>query len=158
MKRTVPDKVSFPKGIVKYFAAEIKKKLPKEIAVIEVALAKSRQLNRSYQGKDKATNVLSFLYDKEHGEIIICPSVVRREARIQNHSFQYQMTWMIVHGMIHLAGMHHEKSEAIAEKVQKLERRILEKVFDLNSRKSQDTRIKNQAGTKKKTIHTVLNS
>ncbi len=106
----------------------ITKALPKEIAVISVPTQKSKVLNQVYRGKNTSTNVLSFYYDKSYGEIIVCPSVVREEAKKQGNTYTYQMTWMIVHGMLHLAGMHHEKSEFLAKNVEALEEQVLEKI------------------------------
>ena len=64
-----------------------------------------------------------------YGEIIVCPSIVRAEAKAQRHTYQYQMTWMIVHGMIHLSGLHHEQSEKLAEQIERLERKLLESIY-----------------------------
>ena len=64
-----------------------------------------------------------------YGEIIVCPAVIRREAKAQKHSFDYQMTWMILHGMIHLAGVHHERSQLTTERVEILEKNILQRFF-----------------------------
>ena len=44
----------------------------------------SRALNRRYRGRDRATNVLTFVYDDGaplEGDIVLCASVIRREAR-----------------------------------------------------------------------------
>jgi probable rRNA maturation factor len=89
----------------------------------------SASLNRAYRGKNKPANVLSFRYGKEYGEIIVCPAVIRREAQEQKRAFQYQMTWMILHGMIHLSGLHHEASAAAAKRVERLEQSILGILF-----------------------------
>ena len=115
--------------IVKIFSATLKKELPADISVVEVSEEESRRLNRAYRGMDKPANVLSFLYGKEYGEIIVCPSLIRREAKAQKNSYEYQMTWMILHGMIHLSGLHHEKSGNMAQRVGRLEDHILEKIF-----------------------------
>ena len=116
--------------IVKVVPSVLQKRLPKEIAVFELSASKSRALNRRYRKKDKAANVLSFWYSKEYGEIIVCPVVIRREARAQGHTYQYQMTWMILHGTIHLSGLHHEKSAAAAKKAEALEQKILGSLFN----------------------------
>ena len=59
----------------------LRKKLPKKVAVVLIDAKKSATLNAVYRGKRKATNVLSFCYDDTYGEILICASVVRREAK-----------------------------------------------------------------------------
>lgn len=108
----------------------LKKRLPKEIAVISLSPAKSRATNKRYRKKDKPTNVLSFRYSDEYGEILLCPAVIRREAREQGNTFDYQMTWMIVHGMLHLSGLHHETSAAREKKFVRVERSVLDKIFN----------------------------
>ena len=108
------------------------KKLPREVKLVEVSTQESGKLNLVYRGKKKAANVLSFRYGPGYGEILVCPEIIRQEARKQGHSYKHQMTWMIVHGMIHLAGLHHENSRALARKSELIERKILGKIsFDL---------------------------
>lgn len=104
-------------------------KLPEEVVVISLSPAKIRELNCVYREKDAPTNVLSFRYDGKYGEILVCPAVIRQEAKAGGNSFQHQMTWMVVHGMLHLAGLHHETSERAALRVEKLEQQIIKKMF-----------------------------
>lgn len=116
--------LSYYKKIVKYLPSSLRKKLPKEIAVVTMKEAESRRLNRIYRKKDKSTNVLSFRYDDTYAEILICPSVIRREAKKQGNTFDYQMTWMVVHGMLHIAGIHHEHSLAAVKRVEDFEKKF----------------------------------
>lgn len=113
------------KKIIKVFPKRFKKQLPKEAAVINISQARSRILHRTYFKKDTPTNVMSFRYDVNYGEILICPSVIKREAKRDGNTQHYQMTWMMVHGMLHLAGVHHEKSKSAARKFEALEARII---------------------------------
>lgn len=115
----------------KLFPATIQNKLPAQIAVVPVSARESLELNRRYRKKRKPANVLSFLYDREYGEIIVCPGLIRVEAKTQRHSFEYQMTWMIIHGMLHLAGVHHERSAAAAKRAARLEEEVLRKFQSL---------------------------
>lgn len=144
MKRTIivthSKNLSFSKKIVKNLPLAIRKQLPKEIAIIAVLPQESLRLNRQYRNKQKPANVLSFLYSPEYGELIICPTIIYREAKEQSNSQLFQMTWMIVHGMLHLAGMHHEASHAVAKKVERVEQTILSSMF---RRKIKNEKIKN---------------
>ena len=117
------------KKIVKILPEYVTKKLPEEVKVISIEEGESKTLNTRYRGKRHATNVLSFYYDKTYGEILVCESVIRREAKIAAHSYAFQMTWMIVHGMIHLSGLHHERSAVFAQRAATLEKRILNNFF-----------------------------
>ena len=121
----------------------------KKIADLEIDLAivgekKMKTLNRIWRGKDKATDVLSFESgqlakksksfvfaprDNFHlGEIIICYSVAASQAREDGHSLDKEMAVLLIHGILHLAGYDHEKSEKEAKKMFVLQKKIIKKV------------------------------
>ena len=114
--------------IQRLMAPALRKKLPKTVAVVLIDAKKSATLNAVYHGKRKATNVLSFRYDDTYGEILICPAIIRKEAKEQGNAQAFQMTWMIVHGMLHLAGVHHEKSARTERRAKSIEENILRKL------------------------------
>ena len=93
-----------------------------------VAEAEGRRLNRSYRGRDYATNVLSFPYAGQgagvSGDMVICAPVVAREAREQGKAVEAHYAHMIVHGLLHLQGMDHE-NEREARRMERREREIL---------------------------------
>lgn len=93
------------------------------------------ELNKTYRGKDGATNVLSFPFDAppglpaeaqepELGDVVICAAVVSREAQSQNKSPVAHWAHMIVHGSLHLLGYDHQ-TEGEAQKMESLEREVL---------------------------------
>jgi len=136
MKETIlhtSKNLSFARRIVKNLPQAVRRCLPAEIGIISVSAAESLRLNRRYRNKRTPANVLSFLYGKEYGEIIVCPAVIRREAKTQKHSFEYQMTWYILHGIIHLSGLHHEQSRATAQRAERLEKKIVYTIFKKKS-------------------------
>ena len=122
---TTQKSLSSSKDIVKNLPVDIQRRLPKEIVVIAVSEQESLKLNSRYRNKRKPTNVLSFLYGPAYGEIILCPLVIAKDAKKQGNTQVFQMTWMVLHGMLHLAGLHHEKSRVIAEKVERIEQEVL---------------------------------
>lgn len=124
----LPDRVEKIRSL---FPSALRSKLPREIRVISATEIVSRRLNRRYRAKDKPTNVLSFFYSPEYGEIIVCPAVIRVEAKTQANPLQYQMTWMVVHGMLHLSGVHHEHSRSAEARFQRIERRIMAGLFQI---------------------------
>ena len=75
-----------------------------------VGEAEGRRLNRSFRGKNTATNVLSF----DTGDIVLCHPVIRREARAQGKSLAAHYAHLIVHGCLHLRGYAHEKKRDAA--------------------------------------------
>ena len=86
-----------------------------------------RELNRTYRGRDYATNVLTFVYDDMQtlaGDIVICAPVVAREAREQRKSFDAHWAHIVVHGVLHLLGFDHENEEQ-ARTMEDRERKIL---------------------------------
>jgi probable rRNA maturation factor len=74
----------------------------------------SRTLNRRHRGKDRPTNVLSFVYDDEHGapggDIVLCAPVLRREAAEQGKPLAAHCAHLVVHGVLHLLGYDHERT------------------------------------------------
>lgn len=107
------------------FPKYVRRKLPLRIRVIAVSSRRSRLLNRVYRGKDRATNVLSFRYDSDYGEIVLCMPVIRMEARRARRSAKKETIRMVAHAMVHLAGIHHESSKRASEISERLEQKIL---------------------------------
>ena len=86
-----------------------------------------RDLNNRFRDKDAPTNVLSFPYDTEpvvSGDLVICPSVVAREATEQNKPLAAHYAHLTVHGMLHLQGWDHENDDD-AQAMEDEEREIL---------------------------------
>jgi probable rRNA maturation factor len=74
-----------------------------------------RTLNALYRGKEHATNVLAFVYDKAsriEGDIVLCVPVVRAEARAQGKTLADHCAHLVVHGMLHLQGYAHDTDRA----------------------------------------------
>ena len=67
----------------------------------------SRKLNKTYRKKDQPTNVLSFSLSKMVGEIFIDLETVKKEAEKFEMSFQKFVTFLFIHGLLHLKGMRH---------------------------------------------------
>ena len=98
-----------------------------EITIRLVEPDEGRSLNNEYRGKDYATNVLSFPYEKAPavlGDLVICPEVVAREATEQNKPLAAHYAHLTVHGMLHLQDWDHE-NEADARAMEDKEREIL---------------------------------
>ena len=98
-----------------------------EVTIRLVDADEGRMLNNEYRGKDYATNVLSFPYDREPvvtGDLVICPSVVAREAVEQNKPLAAHYAHLTVHGMLHLQGWDHDNDED-AQAMEDQEREIL---------------------------------
>src|SRR5210317_1571364 len=85
------------------------------------------ELNRRYRSKDGATNVLSFPFNDSGdsfidslslqtlGDIVISYDHAVAEARKLSCSTEQRLDWLIVHGVLHLLGYDHERSEKDAD-------------------------------------------
>lgn len=105
-----------------------------EVTVRLVDEAESRELNHTYRGKDKPTNVLSFPFEAPPGlelpllgDLVICRQVVEREAQEQGKPLMAHWAHMVVHGSLHLLGYDHIEDEE-AEEMEQLERDIMQEL------------------------------
>ncbi|MBI3888620.1 rRNA maturation RNase YbeY [Candidatus Nomurabacteria bacterium] len=67
----------------------------------------SKELNKKYRGKNKPTNILSFPLLKNKGEIVLCPDIIKKEAKNFGRTFPKFLGFLVIHGMLHLDGMEH---------------------------------------------------
>ena len=102
-----------------------------------VGAAEGRRLNRTFRGKDAATNVLTFVYDADpagapaprgaaplQGDIALCVPVLRREARARRKTLRAHCAHLVIHGALHLQGFDHESAKD-AKVMERLETRLL---------------------------------
>jgi probable rRNA maturation factor len=73
-----------------------------------------RALNRTFRKADRATNVLSFAYGNNGGDVVLCHPVIRREARAQGKTLAAHYAHLVLHGVLHLRGYRHEKKRDAA--------------------------------------------
>jgi metalloprotein, YbeY/UPF0054 family len=77
----------------------------KDLSIALIGDAKMQALNSQYRKKDKTTDVLSFSGEDDFlGEILINPAQIKRQAKENNNSFQAELIFILVHGLLHLAG------------------------------------------------------
>ena len=104
------------------------------LAIALVTDARIRALNRTYRGKDAATDVLSFPAEDEPargrteaswalGDIAIATGVARRQARAAGHSYATELKVLALHGLLHLMGYDHE-DPGDAGRMARIERRL----------------------------------
>lgn len=114
--------------------AHIKFSKPAEICVKLSSDHETQELNATYRGKDKPTNVLSFPSPQmpgniSLGDIVLAYETIAREAHEQEKTFHDHLAHLIVHGTLHLLGYDHElESDAII--MESLEQEIL-KAFNI---------------------------
>lgn len=110
------------------------------ISVAFIGPGRMRKFNKTYRKKNAVTDVLSFPESKVRfekfkigpaekmdglGEIVVCLREVLKNARKQSGDFDTELKRVIIHGVLHLLGLDHEKSEQEAEIMQAKEKKYL---------------------------------
>ena len=95
-----------------------------EVTLRVVGTAEARRLNARYRGNSRATNVLSFAYDRRRGDVVLCHAVIKREAKVRRKSLAAHYAHLVVHGMLHLRGYRHMRKRDAA-RMERAEIRIL---------------------------------
>jgi probable rRNA maturation factor len=111
-----------------------------ELAVTFVGDRRMRRLNREYRNKDCSTDVLAFamrdaptpqasrVTPRPVGDVVISIPTAQRQAREGGRSLDEELTVLLVHGILHLCGYDHERSEREARRMQRRERAILQRL------------------------------
>ncbi|MGH6749882.1 MAG: rRNA maturation RNase YbeY [Methyloceanibacter sp.] len=103
-----------------------------EVSILLTDDAEMRALNRTWRGKDAATNVLSFpandtLAPSEPGllgDIALAYETTLKEAQAMGIALSDHVAHLVVHGVLHLLGFDHLEEDE-AERMETLERRAL---------------------------------
>lgn len=79
-----------------------------------------QKINKQYRAKDKPTNVLSFSLSRNEGELLLCPSLIKKESKDKNKNFgknfEDLLGYLVIHGILHLKGMQHGAIMEVSEK------------------------------------------
>ena len=115
------------------------------LSVILVKPRRIRELNKKYKKENRITDVLSFgreLNSKrlkfpslqnenlELGDVVICLSEVKKNARKFNSDFKRELALVLIHGILHLLGYDHEKSDKEAKKMREKEKEHLKQTLN----------------------------
>jgi probable rRNA maturation factor len=92
------------------------------LSLVFIGKKRMRQLNHQYRKKDYATDILSFTLDTDAGEICIYPEKARRKATLFERTYENYLSFLFIHGMLHLKGMDHE-SDSDAAKMEGAEKK-----------------------------------
>ena len=98
--------------------------------IFEVDLVDAKtihEINKNYRNVDRETDVISFAFEDEVegsykinkdiniprvlGEIFISIDKAKEQAISYNHSFEREMSFLFVHGLLHLLGYDHMNKE-----------------------------------------------
>ena len=81
---------------------------------------KMHELNKTYRGIDRTTDVLSFAFEdnnklcyniRQLGEIFVSIPRMQQQAKEYGHSESRELSFLVVHGLLHLLGYEHTKGE-----------------------------------------------
>lgn len=106
----------------------------KEISITLVDDASIQRINKRYLSKDRPTNVISFsLQEGEFGginpemlgDIIISVDTAERDADRGFFTFNEEILFLIIHGLLHLLGYNHENTtEANIRRMRRKEKEL----------------------------------
>ena len=94
-----------------------------------------RRLNRRYRKKDRTTDVLAFSMREGSGppsaligEVVISVPTAAKQANQLGRSLDEELIALLVHGILHLCGYDHERSERDARHMRQRERWVLRRL------------------------------
>ena len=117
-----------------------------ELGILLVGDQRMRVLNRRYRGKDRTTDVLAFamreavtphasrLMPNMLGDVVISVPTAWRQAKETGRTLDEELAWLLVHGILHLCGYDHERSEKETRRMHRRERMILRSLARLPKR------------------------
>lgn len=110
-----------------YLHDVIKKTLAHEKAenscfsIIFVGNEEIQEINKKYRNIDKITDVISFAFEDNEdivyneirvlGDIYVCIPRMLEQAQTYEHSKKRELSFLVVHGLLHLLGYDHIKKE-----------------------------------------------
>jgi probable rRNA maturation factor len=98
-----------------------------ELSVLFIDDEEMADLNFQYRGKEGSTNVLSFSMQEGEfggvtnllGDVVISMDTAVKEAVEAGITTEERLSQLLVHGVLHLAGYDHERSDEDAETMEK---------------------------------------
>jgi probable rRNA maturation factor len=95
-----------------------------ELAVLLVDVATMEQLHQQWMDEPGPTDVLSFPMDELRptpddeepepgllGDVVLCPEVAARQAKLAGHSAEDELQLLTTHGILHLLGYDHAEPD-----------------------------------------------
>jgi probable rRNA maturation factor len=101
-----------------------------ELTVVFLDKSPAKKINWQYRLKNYATDVLSFEGDGKFnlGELVLCPDIIAKQAKDHDLSFQQELGYMLLHGILHLLGYDHENSESEAKRMFLIQDEVFDKL------------------------------
>ncbi len=81
----------------------------------------AKKLNIKTRSKDYTPNTLSFIYGKYSGEIILTPTIIKKEMSTYGHDYKTHFIFLFIHSLLHLKNLDHgKKMETLEQKYLKM--------------------------------------
>ncbi|MCX7739028.1 MAG: rRNA maturation RNase YbeY [Hydrogenothermaceae bacterium] len=142
--RILINKEVYDRDIKKDFLKRIIQEILQELALSNVEISititdnkRIRDINREWRGKDKPTDVLSFPMEETIGyryrllgDVIISAPFAKEQAQSTEYAYKEEVLRLLIHGILHLLGYDHEKSEEDEKEMFELQDRIFNKLKD----------------------------
>ena len=104
-----------------------------ELSISLVDDAEIQELNATWRAKEGPTDVLAFAQGEGEaipeallGDVVISVPTAVRQAAERGHAPEREIRELLVHGILHLLGYDHERSEAEAERMFSRQHKLLE--------------------------------
>jgi rRNA maturation RNase YbeY len=81
-----------------------------ELSLVFVSAAKMKKLNLIHRDIDKTTDILSFPLSKNEGEMYICLTETKKEAKNFDRAYENFLGFLFIHGCVHLKGFDHSST------------------------------------------------
>jgi probable rRNA maturation factor len=107
------------------------------ISLVFAGETRAHNLNKQLRNKSYVPNVLSYEVGKNSGEIIICPSIARKQAPEYDLSYTNMVGFLFIHGLLHLKGLSHSAT------MDKKEREILSRLVTIHKKNVTKNRHRN---------------
>jgi probable rRNA maturation factor len=127
-------------NILAFAARKLEVESGSELSITFVTNERIQEINHDYRQKDKPTDVISFAMEELGegeieivgvqqprilGDILISIPKAREQADEYGHSFMRELSFLAVHGFLHLLGYDHE-TEAEEKEMFSLQRELLD--------------------------------
>lgn len=122
------------RALLKHSQVSIGKKqhlrISTELTIVFLGKVAAKNLNQEFRGKAYPTDILSFTSEDPEslGELIICPEVLKKQADENGHSFQRELFYVVLHGILHLLGYEHEDGGKAEKEMMSLQDEVFEKL------------------------------
>ncbi|ACO04127.1 MAG TPA: rRNA maturation RNase YbeY [Persephonella sp.] len=152
MNRILINKELGDRSITKKFVKEAVEKILEHLNIdnVEISITLTddstiKEINRQWRGKDKPTDVLSFPIDEKPpkyryrilGDVVISLPYAKKQAEEIGLPYREEIIRLLIHGILHLLGYDHERSEKEAQVMFSLQDEIFENIRSYFSRTTQ---------------------